>query len=536
MLALPLQRGTSSDVVTPLTRFLSQHFGGGPSPSSSDVVGFQRARDDAIAVTNSSGEVGVAHLSYMVYQLGAMAPRLSEYHSELRLAFAWLDAFKPTRKIDSTTLWFELACFLWNLAALHSELGSRVDRSTEAGIKAANKHFQLSAGALEAIGTLCMPQLPSLVGTNTSAGGPISVLAVKMGVQLMLAQAQLCFYEKAVRDRKAGSMKPGIIAKLAAQTAVFYGGAAELCKQGVLASYLDPSWAGHCAFQHKCFQAAAEYWQSQAVKEEAQQQGSGYAEEITRLVRAEGHLRQALDLANTAKLGVSLTNGAAALQRTVAAAKTSAEHDNRTVYMERVPADASLAAVSAVSMVKPAPLTEYTTPAGHEKSAAVFFKDVVPREVLALLAATKERLGDVLAHSAGAVTLATNDARYQLSALGLPGSLETHKTGGQLPENLWVKVQRVQVRMCASRTPVLFLCPIYRACLTPTPCLCAGAGRPVRAENPLRRRGSGGGTRRGVDGADRGVHRARGAGRRGVPRPLPAMGQRGWQRHAVQCA
>ena len=246
-----------------------------------------------------------------------------------------------------------MACFLWNLAALHSELGSRIDRSTEVGIKAANKHFQLAAGALEAIGTVCMPHLPSLLGTSTSAGGPISVLAIRMGVQLMLGQAQLCFYEKAVKDRKAGTMKPSIIAKLAVQTGLFYGAAGDLCKQGVLASYLDPSWAGHCSFQHRCFLAAAEYWQSQAAKEEAQQKGSGYAEEIARLLRAEAHLKEALLIAEKARLGVSLTNGAAALQRTVGAARTSAEHDNRTVYMEKVPADGALVAVSAVSMVKP---------------------------------------------------------------------------------------------------------------------------------------------------------------------------------------
>jgi hypothetical protein len=30
--------------------------------------------------------------------------------------------------------------------------------------------------------------------------------------ELMLAQAQLCFYEKAVKDQKAGHMKPGTIA------------------------------------------------------------------------------------------------------------------------------------------------------------------------------------------------------------------------------------------------------------------------------------------------------------------------------------
>lgn len=169
MLALPLQRGCAADVSSPCSRFVNQHFGeGADTKYERDIRGFQKARDDAVAVTNSSGDVGIHNLSYVIYQLSAMAPRLAEYHAELRLSFAWLDAFKPTKKIDSTTLWYELACFLWNLAALHSEMGSRIDRTTENGIKTANKHFQLAAGALEAIITLCMPNLPSLLGIYNS--------------------------------------------------------------------------------------------------------------------------------------------------------------------------------------------------------------------------------------------------------------------------------------------------------------------------------------------------------------------------------
>ena len=34
--------------------------------------------------------------------------------------------------------------------------------------------------------------------------------------------------------------------------------------------------------------------------------------------------------------------------------------------------------------------------------------------------------------------------RKELSSMGLPGAVETHKTGGQLPENVWMKAQRMQ--------------------------------------------------------------------------------------------
>ncbi len=107
MLALPLQRGAAADVKGSCSRFINQQFGNGAAETkfNKDICGFQKARDDAVAVTNSSGEVGISNLSYIIYQLSAMAPRLAEYQGELRLSFVWLDAFKPTKKIDSNTLW-----------------------------------------------------------------------------------------------------------------------------------------------------------------------------------------------------------------------------------------------------------------------------------------------------------------------------------------------------------------------------------------------------------------------------------------------
>ena len=69
------------------------------------------------------------------------------------------------------------------------------------------------------------------------------------------------------------------------------------------------------------------------------------------------------------------------MQRTVGSAKVSAEHDNRTVYMEKIPDDTTLVAVNAVSMVKPAALSEYinyngggSNSQGGSAAAVVFFK------------------------------------------------------------------------------------------------------------------------------------------------------------------
>lgn len=356
MLALPLQRGSTGDTIKWSSDFMTATFG--PKSDSrfdKDLVFFQKVRQSAVAVSEASGEAGLTPLSLAIHHLKSVAPRLTEYNSDLKLTFCYQDAFKPTKSISSNSLYYDLSTFLWNFAALQSQIGSRVDRSTDDGIRAANRHFQSAAGALDWICENCIQYL-----TVDNCSGPISASVLRMMIMLMLAQAQLCFYEKSVRDRKAGLMKPAIIAKLAAQTSHFYRASADLSKKDYCGTYIDASWSNHADFQHKCFAAAAEYWQSQAVREEAQSRGCGYGEEIARLLRATGMLKQAIDAATASKLGPSLINGAAALRRTVDAAKAAAEKDNNTVYMEQIPADSSLSPVPPVAMAKPLQLPEYT--------------------------------------------------------------------------------------------------------------------------------------------------------------------------------
>lgn len=355
MLALPMQRALASDTLQWTSGFLTSTFGPNAGAEfDKDLKIFHSIRLSAISISEASGEVGLAPLSNIIFHLRSIAPRLVEYQSSLTVTFVYQDAFKPSRITHSKNLHYDLSTFMWNFAALNSQIGSRLDRSTDDGIRAANKHFQTAAGALDWISANCSPHI-----IDDGLRGPITLSLLKMMSMLMLAQAQLCFYEKAVRDRKAGLMKPLIIAKLAAQTSVFYKSCTDRSNDECCRNYIDASWKNHADFQHKCFAAAAEYWQSQAAREEAQSKGCGYGEEVARLIRASSMLEKTVEFAATNKLGVSLTNGAAALQRTVDSAKAAAEEDNRKVYMESVPSDSSLAAVSPVAMAKPLQLCDY---------------------------------------------------------------------------------------------------------------------------------------------------------------------------------
>ena len=357
MLALPLQRIVAIDSAPIFRAFVNKSFGAGANERFEvDIRGFQNARDAALNVTQSTDESGLNYVLHMVYQLRKMAPRFAEYETDLMISYTYYDAFKPTRKITSRTLFYDLSVFLWNYAALHSHVGSRIDRGSDEGIKIAQRHYQYAAGALECILSECLHRMKDTTGANF---GPINTSVINMCKELMLAQGQLCFYEKAVKDRKVGLMKPAIIAKLAAQTAIFYKSAAEMSKSGNCAAYVDESWGVHAEFQNRCFNAAAEYWMSQSEKEAAQSKGAGYGIEIARLNKAEVMQQDALSYATKHKMGVSSTNGAASLLRSITSAKSSALHDNRTVYMEPIPQEASLTAVKAVSLVKPSEPPEY---------------------------------------------------------------------------------------------------------------------------------------------------------------------------------
>jgi hypothetical protein len=259
-----------------------------------------------------------------------------------------------------------------------------------------------------------------------------------MSIQLMMAQAQLCFYEKAIRDRKSGNsaITSSVIAKLAYQTALFYNETAVTCNTGILPGILDPSWKNHEEFQAKLFFAAAEYWQSISAKESVQTKGIGYGEEIARLTKAENYLLQALAIAEKNKMASSSTSGAELLLRTVQSTKETAENENRTIFLEAIPSDESLLKISPVIMVKAGGLPEYYD------DGKILFKDINSKAVQQVKTAVQERIETALRNATVDSSNATNEARVVLSSVGLPGSLETYKAGGVLPDALWIKISK----------------------------------------------------------------------------------------------
>ena len=218
-------------------------------------------------------------------------------------------------------------------------------------------------------------------------------------------------------------MKAAILAKLASQTSLYYTNGTTLSRNRSLASNIDPSWTTHMEYQSQCFAGAAEYWGALAAKEIALQKGSGYGEEIARLIRAETILNQALQHAGKGRLAPSLLVGANAILAEVRKAKAIAENDNRAIYMESIPADSTLAAVGVISMVKGSPFPEYYN---NEKP---LLKELLPKQVRQANSSYKDQIEKLVMSITAECSKISTDARNRLSAIGLPGSLESYKVG-----------------------------------------------------------------------------------------------------------
>lgn len=123
---------------------------------------------------------------------------------------------------------------------------------------------------------------------------------------------------------------------------------------------------------------------------------------------------------------------------TIQKAKSSAEKDNTTIYHDTIPDYQTLVAIAGVAMVKTAPPPEYYS------SEKPLFSDLLPKGIREVMTQYQERLRTFLHDVEANSHRISDECRSSLSALGLPASLEVLKSGGDLPDGLWKKIEHVQ--------------------------------------------------------------------------------------------
>eukprot|EP00903_Cladosiphon_okamuranus_P015118 g13981.t1 len=434
MLSIPFKKTNASiDLGGPLRRYLMKEFSTEEVEKySDDLKELQAVRETATQVERPSAAGREALVRYAA-QLDALEPVFPVSETEVRVGFKWGDSFNPNKKSTQSTLLFERACVLYNLGAHESRSASEEDRSTEAGLKAACHRFQVASGIFQHIRERVVG---GLVGTVTQDLIPDGLCAAST---LMLAQAQACFYEKAVKDRTRTKLKPAIIAKLAAKAGEFYSQVLGFMHGPNLAPGLDKSWPAHVEFQSISFSAAACYWESVSLHDVAEETGSGYGVEIAQLQKASDMLEKAFKLAHKNSLSSIFTTSAETLKGIITKTLSSRSKDNSTIYLEPVPSQATLKDIPGAGMVKAVPFEE-----GGVLTGKALFDGLLSKSAKAAVEDYKAKETAAIGAVDGLAKEKSTLARSQLAAVGLPGAVEAHESVGGVPESVWKKVQAVK--------------------------------------------------------------------------------------------
>lgn len=204
---------------------------------------------------------------------------------------------------------------LYNLGALYSQLALSLNRTTSEGLKTACNYFCLGAGVIAHLKDHVVPEMRSTPPED------MDTMTLESLQQLLLAQAQECFWQKAVMD----GLKDASIAKLAATVSDYYSAAGDFA---VKSDAITTEWIHHMTAKHHHFAAAAQY---RAARDSLEKRK--YGEEVARL-------RDSLACVNEALKEGRWINSAvlADLQALKSRAQEDlkrAEKDNDIIYLSR---------------------------------------------------------------------------------------------------------------------------------------------------------------------------------------------------------
>ncbi|XP_028639276.1 rhophilin-1 isoform X1 [Grammomys surdaster] len=257
MIPLGLKETKELDWATPLKELISEHFGEDGTSYETEIQELEDLRQ--ATRTPSRDEMGLDLLAAYYSQLCFLDARFFSPARSPELLFHWYDSLTGV-PAQQRALAFEKGSVLFNIGALHTQIGARQDCSCTEGTSHAAEAFQRAAGAFR------------LLRENFShAPSPdMSTASLSMLEQLMVAQAQECIFKGFLLPASA---TPDIcpdqlqLAQEAAQVATEYGRVHRAMAQPPVRDYLPASWTNLARVKAEHFCALAHYHAAMALCE-----------------------------------------------------------------------------------------------------------------------------------------------------------------------------------------------------------------------------------------------------------------------------
>ncbi|XP_060767993.1 rhophilin-2 isoform X2 [Neoarius graeffei] len=183
LIPLGLKETKDLDFSVPFKDFILEHY-------SEDGACFQDEIDDLMDLrkacrTPSRNDAGVELLASYLSQLSLLDSRFFSPNRSMGIFFTWYDSFTGV-PVCQQNISLEKASILFNMAALYTQIGTRSERHTEAGLEGAITALQKSAGVLNHL---------KETFTHTPSYD-MSPAMLNMLIKMQLAQAQECVFEK----------------------------------------------------------------------------------------------------------------------------------------------------------------------------------------------------------------------------------------------------------------------------------------------------------------------------------------------------
>ncbi|PNF24579.1 hypothetical protein B7P43_G03064 [Cryptotermes secundus] len=258
--------------------------------------------------------------------------------------FTWRDTY-ANMACTVADIRFEMVSILYNIGALHSQLGASDSRVTADGMKLSCTHFQCAAWAFQHLKDT-FPQ---------PAGVDLAPDVMQFMYHLSLAQAQECILEKSMMDNR----KATIIAKVAVQIVDYYNLALNTLDQGgsedcslpeTLGTKIYKKWKRYVKFKIAYHSCVSLLYQGQQA-EEQQKMGERVAYYQAASEKLEEAMKLSKGMDNIEAINESLTF----TMDVVEGKKKAAKNENEFIYHEEVPDKDSLPDVKGASLVKGIP-------------------------------------------------------------------------------------------------------------------------------------------------------------------------------------
>ncbi|KAH8602438.1 BRO1-like domain-containing protein [Bisporella sp. PMI_857] len=427
ILFLPFRKTTNLALSAAIKQYISNKYDQHPDMFKQDLEVIDSLRKDAVNVREPHNS-GIKKIEAYAGQLTWMG---GKFPIDIGADFTWYPSlgYNTERPISENNLKFELANVLYNLAALYSQLAIASNRGTTEGLRSASNYYCQGAGVISHLKTAIIPEM------RASPPDDMDDATLESILNLLLAQAQECFWQKAVMD----GYKDASIAKLAARVSDLYAAAGDW---GVKSQAISSDWIHHTTAKHHHFAAAAQFRQACDCLEKRK-----YGEEVARLRDSIACVNEALKEARYLnKIVLGDLNG---LKNKVTEDLKRAEKDNDLIYLNPVPPKSELKTLDRANMATPKIPKEVSEPASfigdHGEFGPPLFEKLVPYAVHVAASIYDERRDRLVnTNIIDELEILTTKIHDTLRSLNLPGSLQALEKPLGLPPTLTSHAEEIR--------------------------------------------------------------------------------------------